>query len=76
MRSLMAFSQVIMIALAMIVIASLIGTRGLGREVLIQLDRLGNGMVRRAELPGRIAPAMRWLASALSGATGIVGAGR
>lgn len=97
MRSPMGFNQVIMIALAMIVIASLIGTRGLGREVLIQLDRLrlgralevgldiavlavvldrlGNGMVRRAELPGRIAPAMRWLASALLGAAGIVGAG-
>lgn len=91
---LMGFNQVIMIALAMIVIASLIGARGLGHEVLIQLDRLrlgralevglgiavlavvldrlGNGMVRRAELPGRIAPAMRWLASALFGAAGLV----
>lgn len=91
---LMGFNQVIMIALAMIVIASLIGARGLGHEVLIQLDRLrlgralevdlgiavlavvldrlGNGIVRRAELPGRMAPSMRWLASALFGAAGLV----
>lgn len=40
---LVGLNQVIMMALAMVVIASLIGAKGLGHEVLIQLDRLRLG---------------------------------
>lgn len=40
---LVGFNQVVMMSLAMVVIASLIGASGLGHEVLIQLDRLSLG---------------------------------
>ncbi len=40
---LVGFNQVVMMSLAMVAIASLIGAGGLGHEVLVQLDRLSPG---------------------------------